>query len=394
MGTHSSNRSSALVSRPLLALVLVVVLAVAGFLTWRGLGERIDNDQAAAAGRCLEGADDVSVVVDPGIEPMVSEIAKNYNATSPVVRDHCVTVTVRAADAKATLDGLAAEQWDAESGGGPRPAAWIPESSIWAAALTQASPDALAGDAQSIVSSPVLFAVRPELAAAAGGRVLWVQMSGLTYADAFAAWGHTSIQGSARLAMPQGPQSDATSLAAQAFAANTAAGNEPLTAGEVETEQVQSGLRQIMRDPPRSGDGSAEAAVTAIAAAPSLAAAPTRSVPISEQRLFLATREDASAKVAIIRPRGQTPVLDYPMLLPAGSPAWAADTISEFRTFLRKPEQMALLTQSGFRGPGPLPQATATVDFPDLGDLMAAPEPAAVLAVNQIVFPAAAAPTR
>lgn len=391
MGTHSSNRSSALVSRPLLAVILVVVLAVAGFLTWRGLGERIDEQQTVAAERCLEGAGDVSIVVDPGLEPMVSEIAKNYNANAPVVRDHCVTVTVRAADAKATLDGLAAEQWDAESGGGPRPAAWIPESSIWAAALTQASPAALSGDAESVVSSPVLFAVRPELAEAAGGRVLWVQMAGLTYADAFAAWGHTAIQGSARMAMPQGPQSDATSLAAQGFAANTAAGSAPLTAAEVDSEQIQSGLQQIMRDPPRAGDGSAEAAVTAIGDASNLAAARVRSVPISEQRLFQATREDADARVSIIRPRGRTPVLDYPMLLPAGSPAWAADTISEFRTFLRKPEQMALLTQAGFRGPGPLPEATATVDFPELGDLMAPPEPAAVLAVNQIAFPAAAA---
>lgn len=392
MGTHSSNRSSALVSRPLLAVVLVIVLAVAGFVTWRGLGHRIDDEQTVVAGRCLEGSGDVSIVVDPGIAPMISEIAENYNATAPSVRDRCVTVKVRAADAKATLDGLAAPQWDSESGGGPRPAAWIPESSIWSAALTQASPEALAGNAESVVTSPVLFAVRPELAAAAGGRVLWIQMAGLTYANAFAAWGHTAIQGSARMAMPQGPQADATSLAAQAFADNTAPGQGPLTADEVAADPIAPGLEQIMRDPPRAGDGSAEAAVTAIAAAPSLAAATVRSVPISEQRLYQATRDESDATVAIIRPRGKTPVLDYPMLQLGDSPAWAADTLSEFRTFLRKPEQMALLTRVGFRGPGPLPEATATVDFPDLGELMPAPEPAAVLAVNQIVFPAAASP--
>lgn len=390
MGTHSSNRTSQLVSRSVLAVALAVILVVAGAVAWIGLGDRIDDDATTQSNsaECLEGDAQVSVIADPGVAPALQEIAKSYNALRPTVRDYCIEMDVRPGDARATLDGLTAQSWDTEAGG-PRPAAWIPESSVWVAALQTAEPDALQGAPESLVKSPVLFAVRPELATAAGGRVMWIQMPFLTYADAFAAYGHTAIRGSARLAMPQGPQSDATSLAAQGYVYNTVEpdGAGPLTVDGVGKPNIQLGLRQLMRNPPRAGDGSAEAAVRAIISAPNLDAAQVRSVPISEQRLYLATKDDDEARIAIIRPRGFTPMLDYPVIRLAGeTPAHASDAVAEFLTFARKPEQMRILTQAGFRGAGPLPEATATVDFPDVPREMPQPEPEAVIATNRIVL--------
>lgn len=392
VGSHGTNRSSQPVSRPLVAVALTAILAVACVVVWMRLGDRIAHEATTTvANGCLEGKADVAIIADPGVAPALQQIAEHYNATKPEVRDRCVQVSVRPGDARATLDAVAAPEWNAESGGGARPTAWIPESSVWVAALQESAPAALQGAPDSLVQSPVLYAVRPELAVAAGGRVMWIQMPFLTYANAFEAYGHTAISGSARLAMPNGPQSDATALAAQAYAYNTADPQGPLTAREVSTFDIVTGLKQVVHAPPRVGDGSAEAAVRAIANAPSLAAATVRSVPISEQRLFLATRKDRKARVATIRPRGATPVLDYPVVrLAQETPAYASDTIAEFVDFVRKPEQMTLLTQSGFRGPGPLPKPTATVDFPALKDLMPTAEPAAAVAVSRIVLPAAA----
>ncbi|MFT3662235.1 MAG: substrate-binding domain-containing protein [Gordonia sp. (in: high G+C Gram-positive bacteria)] len=394
MGLHSLNRFREPISRPLLAAILAVILLGGGAIAWIGLGDRIDDESptTAAPGGCLEGASTVPIIADPGVAPALQEIAQNYNAQKPVVRDHCVEIAVRPGDARATLDGLRATRWDTAANG-PHPAAWVPESSIWAAALTAGDADAVQGTAESLVTSPVLLAVRPEMASTAGTSVMWVQVPYLTYADSFSAYGHRPLKGSIRLAMPQGPQSAATSLAAQAFAANTVSPDEasPLTVAGVRHDDVQVGLKQLMRDPPSDGDGSAEAAVQAIIDAESFSDASIRSVPISEQRLYLATKDHDEARIGVIRPHGFTPKLDYPMIrLTDGVEAYASDAAAEFLTFARKPAQMKVLTQAGFRGTGPLPEATATIGFPEVKDEMPAAEPAAVLAVNRIVLPAAA----
>ncbi|MFT3715105.1 MAG: substrate-binding domain-containing protein [Gordonia sp. (in: high G+C Gram-positive bacteria)] len=382
-----------MVSRPLLGGALTIILIAAIVVAWFGLGRKIDDQTQPAtdASACLEGRADVPIIADPGVAPGLEKIAAAYNATRPVVRDHCITIAVRPGDAKATLDALDAKTWDAASNGA-RPAAWIPESSVWLATLQTEKPDAIAGAADSLVYSPVVYAVRNEMAEAAQGRVRWDQMAELTYASAFEAYGHTDITGSARLAMPQGPQSDATAVAAQAYATATAGGK--LTEAAATGDEIQGGLHQLMLTTFTAGDGTEEGIVKAIGDYPDMDAAKVRSVPISEQRLYVATKDDTEKKVSIIRPKGATPSLDYPVIALAGDvPAEASDAVSEFFTFARKPEQMKVLTMMGFRGDGPLPEATATVDFPKIEDRMPTPDPAASVAITRVVLPSAA-PTR
>lgn len=83
---------------------------------------------------------------------------------------------------------------------------------------------------------------------------------------------------------------------------------------------------------------------------------------------------------------------DYPAIRLANKavPAHLSDTAAQFFAFARKPVQMEILTKSGFRGAGPLPEATATVDFGEVGEQLPLPEPEASVIISRKVYPAAA----
>lgn len=391
MAKHNSGgRSRTYISRPLLAFVLAIIL-IAGIVTaWRQLGDRIDDEQPVAAGECLEGPAKISVLADPAIAPGLQRIAQDYNNTEPVVRDHCITVDVRPADARATLEGLTAQKWDAQTYG-DFPAAWVPESSIWSAALQTAKPDVLQGNPESLVSSPVRLAMEPEIAKAADGRIGWSDLPAQTRANSLSAYGRSSW-GSMRIAMPTGPQSAATALGAQAVAAATVPTQKPLTLRQAQSPEVVAALDQLMSAPPKVGDGSIDAAVDSIAGTGDPSDAPVRAVSVTEQHLYMLTKDDKTARVAVVAPKGPTPSADYPVVKLSGQlvPAHVSDAVSQFFTFARKPAQMQILTKAGFRGAGPLPAPTPTVTFGPIADPMPLPEPAAAVAISKVVCPAAA----
>lgn len=174
MAKHNSGgRSRHFISRPLVALTLALILAAGLVTAWRQLGDRIDDEPAiTATGECLEGPATASILADPGIAPALQKIAEDYNKTKPVIRDHCMTVEVRPADARATLEGLTAPTWDAQIYG-EFPTAWVPQSSIWAAALQTANAEALQGKPESLVSSPIRLAMEPEIAKAGADALAW-----------------------------------------------------------------------------------------------------------------------------------------------------------------------------------------------------------------------------
>lgn len=391
MSKHSTGgQRRQFIARPLVAVALVAILIGAAFQAWDQLGEHIDETATTDAATCVEGSATVPIVADPAIAPGLQRIAQNYNDTSPIVRDHCVTVQVRPADARSTLEGLTAGTWDTEAFGA-YPGAWVPESSVWSAALQTKKASALQGPPESLVSSPVRLAVQTDVAEAANGRIGWSDLPDLTEANSLRAFGHSSW-GSLRMAMPNGPQSDATALGAQGVAAATADTKDPLTVRQVRSASVRSAVKQLMSAPPRVGDGSTEAAVNAIAEATDPATAEVRAVPVTEQRLYAMTKDDKTPRVTAVAPTGSTPVADYPVVKLAGGdvPAHISDAIAEFFTFAGKPPQMKLLTGMGFRGAGPLPAATATVSFSDVTDPLPAPEAEAAVAISAIVLPAAA----
>ncbi|MEE4024622.1 hypothetical protein V1Y59_16165 [Gordonia sp. PKS22-38] len=374
------------VSRGLVGSLLAIVLVAAVVVVWVQLGDRIDRQGEQAAANCVEGTASVPIVADPDIAEALRTIAEAYAETGPVVRDHCVVVDVRPGDAKVTLDGLAGT-WD-PAALGTRPAAWVPQSSIWAADLMSARPDIVDGQPPSLVSSPVVLATAPRLAEAFDDDLEWQQLPTLQQRDAALGAFGLGSWGSIRLAMPVGAQSDATALAAQAVAMQVTRTMGPLTEQDADSPRVSSSIEAMQSGAPQSPDGTPVGAARTIAEAADPAQSPIHAVAITEQSLYQLTRTDTTPRLAEVIPGGPTPIADYPIIRLTGDGVAVeqTDAVADFFEFVRQPEQLAGLTGLGFRGDAPLPEPTATVGFPTTEDPMPQPETAATVTINRLVY--------
>lgn len=381
------------VSRGVVAALLSAVLIAAVVVVWFDLGDAIDRQADDAAAQCVEGPATVPIIADPDIAPGLTAIAEAFAATKPVIRDHCVTIAVRPGDAKITLDGLTGT-WETESMG-DYPAAWVPQSSVWSADLAAAEPGLIEGNPRSLVSTPVVLAVSPDLARAVGDRLDWSAVPTLQRRDASLTDFDLQGWGSLRMAMPVGAQSDASALAAQAVATSVTRTTGPLTTADAESPRVTSTVRAMLEGAPVSPDGTPQGAATVIADAPDPARSRIHVVPITEQRLYQMTKSHTTARLAELVPGGPTPIADYPIIRLSGEQVSdvAADAVSEFTAFASQPDQLQRLTELGFRGDAPLPEPTATVTFPRTPSPMPTPENGAIVAINRVVYGTAAAPT-
>ncbi|MGV9825481.1 hypothetical protein [Gordonia sp. NPDC003429] len=374
------------VSRSLVFAMLAVVLVAAVIVAWQQLGDHLDREADEAAGTCVEGRETVSVIADPDLVSGLTAIAKEYAETNPVVRDHCVTIAVRAGDAKVTLDGLAGT-WDTASMGA-YPAAWIPQSSVWSAELETVKPNSLEGQPQSLVTTPVVLATSPDLGKKFDDTIDWGQLPLLQQRDNSLSEFGLDDWGSIRMAMPVGAQSDASALAAQAVAMRVTRTTGVLTADDADSPRVASSVAAMTSGAPASPDGSPGGAATTIRDATDPSTAAIHAVPITEQKLYQLTRTDTTARLAEVIPSGPTPIADYPVIRLAGEqvPAVAADAVAEFLTFASDDKHLRVLTEQGFRGDADLPKPTPTVTFPLTRDPMPNPENPAIVTINKLVY--------
>lgn len=341
MGEHRGGSGARGISKGPILGVAAAVLVVGGFFGWKALGERIDDQGQQAAGTCVEGAQTVDVTADPSIAPQIEELGKRYTQTSPVVRDHCISVAVHGASSAATGAALAAgaqAPWD-DASLGPRPTLWIPTSTYNVAPLVGKS--VINGDPRSLATSPVVLAVSPTTA------------TELT--DHSAGW--TSLPADLVLALPAG--STETAMAAQAVAADTAGvGSGPVTTEHAKSARVTAALTaralqfQSLPSPPAT---TADALAALAAGAADSAAA----VPATEQ----AIAQSADEAMTAYSPAGSTPVADYPAVIVAGSgiDETASRAAAQFADFMRDPIQSQLFVGAGFRVDGQ--------DLPELGAL-------------------------
>ena len=100
---------------------------------------------------------------------------------------------------------------------GERPALWIPGSSISEARLEAVAGEKTVSDSRSLVTSPVVLAMRPQLKAALGQQN-WGTLPGLQSNPTSLDGMNLPGWGSLRLALPLTGDSDATYLAAEAVA--------------------------------------------------------------------------------------------------------------------------------------------------------------------------------
>ena len=374
------------VSIGVIAALATVVALVGAIILWRFFGNALSRRSSDAAQECLGGTATIAVVADPSIVDTIASFAENYNADATPVGDKCVNVTVRQGDSEAVLSGLSTT-WPSELGG--QPALWLPASSMQSARLQSAVGKQVVSDARSLVTSPVVLAVRPQLknALAQDG---WAALPGLqtnpTALDArnLPGWG------SLRLALPAVGAADASYLAAEAVATTSGPPNTPPTDGLGAVSALLSGQ-------PKLAGNTAQQAWDALMAPGDPAAAPVHAVVITEQQLFsrAAGLSDAGNAVAEWVPSGAAAIADYPTVLLSGP--WLSEeqvtAASEFARFIRKPEQLAELAKVGFRAADISPPASDVVNFPALAAPLPIGDDATRTALAAPVAPAVEATT-
>ncbi len=343
------------VSVSVIVALVAVVVVVAVVILWRFIGDSLSSRSDVASARCVDGQVDVAVVADPAIAEPVAALAERYNQTAAPVGDRCVNVAVRPADSDQVVNGLP-EEWPADLG--ERPALWIPASSVSEARLESAAGAQIVSDSRSLVTSPVVLAVSPQLKEALGEQN-WGTLPRLQNDPASLDGLGLQGWGGLRLALPLGDDSDASFLAAEAVADAAAPSGEPATAG-------LSAVSTLMAGAPELPDTNAGTAIDALAEADDPAAAPVHAVVTTEQRVFeRASSPDANGTLTTWLPPGPTAMADFPTALLAGD--WLAQeqvtAASEFARFMRKPEQLGELAKAGFRVEGVAPPASDAFDF-------------------------------
>jgi hypothetical protein len=345
-GSHRAVQSGRRgVSVGVIAALVTVVVVVAAVILWRFFGDALSNRSREASARCVSGAVDVAVLVDPTISDQISSLAGKYNETAEPIGDKCVKIAVKSADSDAVISGFAGK-WPAELG--PRPALWVPASSISAARLVAgAGEQTVSGDSKSLASSPVLLAVRPQLKDALSQQN-WGTLPTLQTTPSALDGLNLAGWGSLRLAMPTIGNADASYLAGEAIAAAAAAGAPP-NAGA-------GAVHKVMHAQPKLADSKSSTAFDALVSADDPATAPVHAVVTTEQQLYQRSlhTDNAKAKLAAWLPGGAPAVADYPAVLLGGDKLSHEESsaASEFERFLLKPEQRAELAKAGFRTDG------------------------------------------
>lgn len=349
------------VSKGVIAALVTVVVVVGAFILWRFIGDSLSDRSSIAAARCVAGEVAVAVIADPTIAEDIRGLADEYNKTAAPIGDQCVQIGVTASSAGPVIDGFAGA-WPGDLG--ERPALWVPGSSISAARLKAVPGPDRVSVARSLVTSPVMLAVRPELKTALGQRN-WGDLPELqsnpTALDGLRLPGW----GGLRLALPLAGDGDATYAAAEAVAAASAPAGAPATAGA-------GAVSTLMAGQPKLADDKGSTALDALLQDGPPAAAPVHAVVSTEQQIFQRSTSDGQNSLAAWLPAGPVALADYPAVQLSGD--WLskeqATAASEFDRYLRKPESLAKLVDVGFRADagGAKPPANDVVTFAALPD--------------------------
>lgn len=355
-GGHRSASGRRGVSVGVIVALVAVIVVVGTIILWRFFGDALSNRSHTAAARCVGGKEDVAVIVDPSMTDLVQQFAETFNSTAGPVGDKCMVVNVKPAGSDAVINGFIGK-WPAELGG--QPALWIPGSSVSAARLTAAAGQKTVSDSRSLVTSPVVLAIRPELQPALTDQT-WGALPGLQTNPNSLAGLKLPGWGGLRLAIPTSGNGDAAYLAGEAVAAASVPPGTPPTQGT-------AALRALTSAQPKLSDNSLTEAMNALLKPGDVATAPVHAVITTEQQLFQRGQTDSDATKTLTSwlPQGPAPVADYPTVLLSGSWLTSEQTsaASEFTHFIRKPEQLAKLAKAGFRVNGVKPPSSPVTSF-------------------------------
>lgn len=359
-GSHRAVQSGRRgVSVSVIVALVTVVAVVGAVILWNFFGDVLAGRSDAAAARCVDGELGVAVIADPTISTHIEGLANAYNKSVSPVGDRCVKVRVQSADSDRVVGGFA-NTWPSELG--DRPALWIPASGIAEARLEATAGTQVVSDSRSLVTSPVLLAVRPQLKNALAQQT-WATLPQLQSSPAAMNALKLPGWGTLKLALPTHSNGDAASLAAEAVAAATAPSGAPATSG-------MSGVSSLLGGQPKLDDSELGTAFDALLNASDPATAPVHAVATTEQQLFqrATSIDDVRSSLAGWVPPGPTATADYPTVLLSGD--WLekeqVTAASEFARYLRKPEQLAEFAKAGFRAEGTTPPSSDVTAFAEL----------------------------
>jgi hypothetical protein len=360
-GHRSTEGKRRGISVGVIVALVAVVAVVGGFILWRFFGNVLSNRSSQAAATCSGTPVPVAVVADPSIADKIGEFADRYNKSAGPIGDHCVKLGVKAAGSDNVIAGFVGK-WPADLG--QKPALWIPASSISTARLQAAAGPKIVSDSRSLVSSPVLLAIKPQLKSALAERN-WGALPILQTNPVSLEGMNMPGWGSLRLALPTAGNADATYLAGEAVAAASAPPNGGAEAGI-------GAVNSLLGGQPSLPNPSLSTAMDALLAGGDPAAAPVHAVVTTEQQLYQRSTKVRDAKNVLSSwlPSGPTARADYPMASLAGN--WLSEeqvtAASEFKKFLQKDDQLAELAKAGFRaGKAPLPHSDV-IAFSTLAD--------------------------
>lgn len=333
----------------------VVVLVVLAWLGWTWIGSVVDR-QRAAERNCVEGNTTLHVVAAPGIADALGAAATAWNDTAPVVADSCVTARVREMAPALALSGLSGS-WDAARLG-PRPSAWVPESSLWVNRLSAQDGGALGSDPTSIATSPVVLAVPPVVSAAlvTGPSFRWSDLPRLATDPAgWSAYGRPEW-GPVTVALPDVATNPPSALALQSvLAGSSARGQGPVTVPMLSEPGVAEAMASLAAAvAPNAPGGTADALRSLDEMRADPATAPYDGVPVLEQDLYrhntgIDGNRPAGDPLVGIPVAGPTPTADFPFVAIAGDDRTAVQAAQVFRRFVQEPAQQDLLTAAGLR---------------------------------------------
>lgn len=382
-GGHRNEGGRRGVSVGVIAALISVVVVVGVVILWRFFGDALSNRSHSA--RCVGEKLPIAVITDPSISDQVQHFADRFNGQSAPVGDHCVAIGVKSAGSDAVVDGFIGS-WPGELG--QRPALWIPGSSVSAARLTAAAGKETVSDSRSLVTSPVVLAVRPELDKALADQK-WSTLPDLqTKPDSMAGLKLPSW-GSLRLALPLGGNSDAAYLAGEAVAAESAPPGAPPTDGS-------AAVRTLIAGQPKLANTSLGEAMDALLKTGDAATAPVHAVVTTEQQVFARgqSQPDAGGTLSAWLPPGPAAVADYPTVLLSGS--WLSQeqvtAASEFARFMHKPDQLAELAKAGFRAEGTKTPKSDVTTFPSFPSTLSVGDDATRAALANTVSGQVSAP--
>lgn len=344
MGRHqAAGRRRGLAAWPL--IVASVVVLIAGGITLAFVISRASDKQST----CGQHAT-VTVLASDAVAGVTRQLADGFNATAPVVRNTCVTVSIVELPARDAIGELG-KDWTTRSD--QAPAAWFAASAAQVGALEAINADLTAGrSSEPIAISPGVLATRATDAAALAG-LSWKQL-----ASTLAAGTLNGADGKPmRLSAPPARDNLGTLLTI----ASVAADSHPALRAE-QVGPARSTITAIL-----SADLQVPASTEASLKHLTTSNSHVRIVPAVEADL-VAFNETNKANLVAVHPSGPTAALElYGVALAA---PWvdpvATDTVESFRGFIRSDAGTVLLHAAGLR--------TATGEQPTVGGInLAAP---------------------